>query len=228
MLVNQKYHSSPLVSYPDPPTHSPRERVWGIVHIQRVAHLGISWHQSDCRMRHMTVQERTECNKTRVTFDRAHEVTRGDLMAVAQIKDALQSAVTWLGFDEAKDKQKEAVVIFASGRDVFVSLPTGYGKSLCYSCLPCLFGLQTGEVRRVGAVVVVVTPLVAIIKEQSEMLTIHITSDSTEEALLEGRFRIVFISPEQLLGLKKWRDMLRSEVYQKSLTAFGAQCVKKR
>ena len=164
-------------------------------------------------------------------------------MAVAQIEDALKSAVTRLGFDEAKDKQKEAVVAFVSGRDVFVSLPTGYGKSLCYSCLPCLFdrlGLQTGEERpRVDAVVVVVTPLVAIMKEQSELLTgkgvpsIHITSGidgSTEEALLEGRFRIVFISPEQLLGLKKWRDMLRSEVYQKSLAAFvvdEAHCVKK-
>lgn len=163
-------------------------------------------------------------------------------MAIAQIEDALQRAVARLGFDEAKDKQKEAVVAFASGRDVFVSLPTGYGKSLCYSCLPCLFdilGLQTGKTQRVGAVVVVVTPLVAIMKEQSELLTgkgvpaIHVASgvdESTEEALLEGRFRIVFISPEQLLGLKKWRDMLRSEVYQKSLAAFvvdEAHCVKK-
>ena len=74
------------------------------------------------------------------------------MIAVAQIEDTLQSAVTRLGFDEAKDKQKEAVVTFASGRDIFVLLPTGYGKSLCYSCLPaclpCLFdilGLQTGE-----------------------------------------------------------------------------------
>lgn len=47
---------------------------------------------------------------------------------------------------------------------------------------------------------------------------IHITSgaqhESTEVALLEGQFRVIFISPEQLLGKKKRRDMLRSEVYQ--------------
>ena len=29
-----------------------------------------------------------------------------------------------------KDKQLEAVLSFMSGNDVFVSLPTGYGKSL--------------------------------------------------------------------------------------------------
>ena len=31
-----------------------------------------------------------------------------------------------------KDKQIEAVLTFCLGNDVFVSLPTGYGKSLIY------------------------------------------------------------------------------------------------
>ena len=46
---------------------------------------------------------------------------------------ALQVAVTRLGFAGMKEKQKEAVVAFTNGKDVFVrlSLPTGYGKSLC-------------------------------------------------------------------------------------------------
>ena len=56
----------------------------------------------------------------------------------AKIELALQVAVTRLGFAELKEKQKEAVVAFVSGKDVFVSLPTGYGK-LCYVCLPFLF-----------------------------------------------------------------------------------------
>jgi superfamily II DNA helicase RecQ len=65
-----------------------------------------------------------------------------------------------------------------------------------------------------------------------DLPTIHITSgidDSTEEALFEGRFRVIFISPEELSGKKKWRDMLRYEGYWKTLTAFmvdEAHCVK--
>jgi len=38
-----------------------------------------------------------------------------------------------------KPKQLEAVVAFCSGMDVFVSLPTGYGKSIIYAILPLIF-----------------------------------------------------------------------------------------
>ena len=67
-------------------------------------------------------------------------------MEDAKIEDALQIAVVKLGFVEAKEKQTEAAFAFASGKDVFVSLPTGYGKSLCYASLPYLFDiLKTDE-----------------------------------------------------------------------------------
>ena len=35
-----------------------------------------------------------------------------------------------------KHEQNEAVKEFVSGRDIFVSLPTGSSKSLCYAVLP--------------------------------------------------------------------------------------------
>ena len=40
------------------------------------------------------------------------------------------------GYNELKQEQVQAVVEFVSGRDVFVSLPIGYGKSLMYESLP--------------------------------------------------------------------------------------------
>ena len=43
------------------------------------------------------------------------------MMEDAKIELALQVAVTRLGFAEVKEKQKEAVVAFVSGKDVFVS-----------------------------------------------------------------------------------------------------------
>ena len=38
-----------------------------------------------------------------------------------------------------KEKQREAIEGFCSGNDVFVSLPTGYGKSLIFAVLPLVF-----------------------------------------------------------------------------------------
>lgn len=40
---------------------------------------------------------------------------------------------------QLKEKQLEAMATFVSGRDVFVSLPTGYGKLAIYALLPMVF-----------------------------------------------------------------------------------------
>ena len=52
------------------------------------------------------------------------------------IESALRIVAESHGYTEIKDKQKVAVMSFANGNDVFVSLPTGYGKPFCYQCLP--------------------------------------------------------------------------------------------
>lgn len=46
------------------------------------------------------------------------------------------SAVWELGYDRTTPEQGKAIREFLLGRDVFVSLPTGEGKSFCYACLP--------------------------------------------------------------------------------------------
>ena len=40
------------------------------------------------------------------------------------------------GYESLKEEQLLAIEEFVSGRDVFVSLPTGFGKSLIYGLLP--------------------------------------------------------------------------------------------
>ena len=45
---------------------------------------------------------------------------------------------------DLKEKQLEAIQMFCSGKDVFVSLPTGYGKSMIYGLLPLVFNSLKG------------------------------------------------------------------------------------
>ena len=57
--------------------------------------------------------------------------------------DALESKVTSafvrLGYRRPTDEQRSVITEFVKGKDVFVGLPTGSGKSLCFAALPVVF-----------------------------------------------------------------------------------------
>ena len=55
--------------------------------------------------------------------------------------EAVLKAVHTLGYDQPTDDQKDAIRSFLSRKDVFVSLPMGSGKSLCFASLPIVFDL---------------------------------------------------------------------------------------
>ena len=74
---------------------------------------------------------------------------------------ALSRAATKLGYSTLLPQQERA---FVQGRDVFVSLPTGSGKSLCYCLLPLLFDELYGSQRK--SIVVVVSPLISLMKDK--------------------------------------------------------------
>ena len=57
---------------------------------------------------------------------------------VMDVDEALALSVERLGF---KAEQREVVKGFVSGNDVFASLPTGSGKSLCFALLPLVFDM---------------------------------------------------------------------------------------
>ena len=69
---------------------------------------------------------------------------------------AVHEAAATLGFTLKKEQEK-VIVAFTQGHDVFVALPTGFGKSLCYCCLPYVFDKLRGFTN--GSIAVVVSPL---------------------------------------------------------------------
>ena len=71
-------------------------------------------------------------------------------------------------FSELNKHQKEAIIsAVLKKKDVFVSLPTGFGKSVIFQALSMIFDGFTGES---GHIVIVVSPLLSLIKDQTERL----------------------------------------------------------
>ncbi len=68
-----------------------------------------------------------------------------------------------LGFSSVKPEQMN-VVKGILRRDVFAILPTGFGKSACFQCLPILLDKMFPDDG--PSIILVVTPLTAIIKDQ--------------------------------------------------------------
>lgn len=61
------------------------------------------------------------------------------------MEEAITNSVKELGYIQLKDERYKIVKSFLSGNDVFGVLPTGYGKSLCYACLPLAFDKLEGS-----------------------------------------------------------------------------------
>jgi ATP-dependent DNA helicase RecQ len=108
--------------------------------------------------------------------------------------------LAYFGLEHFRVGQREAVVAALEGRDASIVMPTGRGKSLCYT-LP---GLATDKLT------VVVSPLIALMSDQyvrlrdaghpAAMLASGMPEDHNRTALAairEGAARIVFCSPER-------------------------------
>ncbi len=105
------------------------------------------------------------------------------------------------GFRRFRVGQEEAVRATLAGRDTLVLMPTGSGKSLCFQ-LP---GLE------LEGTTVVVSPLIALMKDQAESLergghgVVAINSSlgaverrAAEEAIARGEKEFIYTTPEQL------------------------------
>ena len=106
------------------------------------------------------------------------------------------------GIVELRPGQRDAIHAVMSGRDAMVVMATGSGKSLCYQ-VPAL---------ALGGLTVVVSPLIALIRDQYERMTgigapvCMLSSNQTPEesgralaAVARGDVRVVFCAPERFM-----------------------------
>lgn len=110
----------------------------------------------------------------------------------------------YFGFDTFKGNQEEIIKNILAGRDTFVLMPTGGGKSLCYQ-LPAVMGKGTA---------IVISPLIALMKNQVDAMRNFSTNDDVAHFLnssltkaeitrvkkdvLERETKLLYVAPESL------------------------------
>lgn len=116
------------------------------------------------------------------------------------MKKAEQILKEYFGYEAFRPNQKDAIASVLSGRDTFVLMPTGGGKSLCYQ-IPAL--LMPG-------LTIVVSPLIALMKDQVDALRangvgaafINSSTEYSEQAetamkIRRGEIRLLYVAPER-------------------------------
>ncbi len=111
-------------------------------------------------------------------------------------------------------------------KDLFVNLPTGFGKSLLYQALPLVLDATTKEP---GHIVVVVSPLVSLMADQVSILkelgvaaaNLSSLEDGERDRVENGEYSVVYGSPEAWIKNERWRLMLANSVYSNKLCAIA-------
>ena len=118
--------------------------------------------------------------------------------------DIHQGLQQYFGFDAFKGTQEQAINTLMNGRDTFVIMPTGGGKSLCYQ-LPAM--LMPG-------CAIIVSPLIALMKNQVDLVRGYSENDNVahflnsslnktqqrevKDDLIAGKTKLLYVAPETL------------------------------
>ena len=108
------------------------------------------------------------------------------------------------GFDAFKEPQERIINSLLAGKDTFVIMPTGGGKSLCYQ-LPAIISKGCA---------IIVSPLIALMKNQVDLVRGYSSADNiahflnstlnkgqqkiVKEDLVSGKTKMLYVAPETL------------------------------
>lgn len=118
--------------------------------------------------------------------------------------DLNKSLRHYFGFDQFKGEQEAIIRNVLNGRNTFVIMPTGGGKSMCYQ-LPSLL---------LGGTAIIVSPLIALMKNQVDAIrgfsenenVAHFLNSSLSKGEIQqvkrdiqsGKTKMLFVAPESL------------------------------
>lgn len=142
-----------------------------------------------------TLTKKTAPKKSATKKDPAAKLLQVDLHAALQ---------QYFGFKKFKGTQEKAIESLLAGKDTFVIMPTGGGKSLCYQ-LPALVS---------EGVAIVVSPLIALMKNQVDLIRGFSSNDNVahflnstlnkkeikevHDDLKSGNTKMLYVAPETL------------------------------
>ncbi len=156
-----------------------------------------------------TSAKKTPATKTPVKKTKSQPVIKkGKTASTATLgnhgHDILNAVKSHFGFEKFKGRQVEAINSLLDGRDTFVIMPTGGGKSLCYQ-LPAMI---------LEGCAIVVSPLIALMKNQVDLVrgysekddVAHFLNSSLNKGqvkevkadLLAGKTKLLYVAPETL------------------------------
>ncbi len=135
----------------------------------------------------------------------------------------------YFGFSQFKGQQEKIIQTLLDNQDVFVLMPTGGGKSLCYQ-LPALISEGTA---------IVVSPLIALMKNQVDAVnglssdegTAHVLNSSLNKSqtkqvfddIKSGKTKLLYVAPESLIK-EEYLEFLR-EVEISFVAIDEAHCI---
>ena len=119
-------------------------------------------------------------------------------------QDINKSLKKYFGFETFKGEQREIVKSVLKGRNTFVIMPTGGGKSLCYQ-LPAMM---------MDGTAIIISPLIALMKNQVDSIRGYSQEDNiasflnsslnktqmneVKNEIMSGKTKMLFIAPETL------------------------------
>ncbi|OPZ31830.1 MAG: ATP-dependent DNA helicase RecQ [Bacteroidetes bacterium ADurb.BinA174] len=123
-------------------------------------------------------------------------------------KNLYEGLKKYFGFDTFKGNQQAIIESVLSGKDTFVLMPTGGGKSLCYQ-LPALLLEGTA---------IIISPLIALMKNQVDAMrnfseedgVAHFLNSSlnkqeiedVKQDVISGKTKLLYVAPESLTKME--------------------------
>lgn len=144
-----------------------------------------------------TATKKSAAPRKKATSVKSADLHNGPTNLAAKLQE-------YFGFDGFKGEQETIIESLLSGRDTFVIMPTGGGKSLCYQ-LPAIAS---------QGVAIIVSPLIALMKNQVDLVRSYSSNDDiahflnstlskkeireVKEDLTAGRTKMLYVAPETL------------------------------